>query len=485
MKKSIRILPTSLRESSLMLLIVAGACLSSCNDRNDEFDDKGSSQVTALNAPPLAYMGDSIQFSYGINASGARPNQSKLQLYIGDELASERIMLTPQPGEYKGKLFIPFRKNLADQDVTIKLRIQNELFANATAQTTMKIERPKFTNIYFEAADGTTYPMTLADGSDYTYTTGDQPFPGSISGVFRAAAYGDNGNEIIFGNADGKIMNGITDPINFTTGEDNPDPYPICFNTFNYEGSPFVKFAVNINNEVVEFDGNGMGANQYKADINIKQGADLYITGLKKDEYADYWINPAFLDKVKGYDNLGGEGSKLRWRAKDGRYRIICDKGFKYFRIYPLNAAGNGMADRRNGDDVFWIIGNNGVGFPSYAQNNSNWNTSERKSIALAPVADNVYEVVFQGGVTINPNSINWKLFWQAGWGTETGNSDYQTLVCEGLPVFDLAAQSDNGNVGKGSYTMKQGYYYRVHLDMTSGKFKWTCEELETLPEVE
>lgn len=32
--------------------------LASCADKNDEFDDHGSSSVTALTAPTLAYMGE-------------------------------------------------------------------------------------------------------------------------------------------------------------------------------------------------------------------------------------------------------------------------------------------------------------------------------------------------------------------------------------------------------------------------------------------
>jgi hypothetical protein len=87
--------------------------------------------------------------------------------------------------------------------------------------------------------------------------------------------------------------------------------------------------------------------------------------------------------------------------------------------------------------------------------------------------------------VTINPNNVNWKLFFQNGWGTETGNSDYATAVSEGIAAFDLNAQSDNGNIGKRSYTMKNGYYYRVTLKMTDGKMKWTCEELDQIPEVD
>ena len=457
--------------------------LTSCNDKNDEFDDKGTASVVSLVAPPKAFMGDSILFHYQVNSSGAKPNQSKLQLYLGNELASERIMLTPHAGSYSGKLLIPFRKNMADQDVTIKLRTQNELFANAVTETQMQIERPKFAQLTFVSEDGKTYPMTPTADNPFNYTTGNQNFGGTVKGIIHAEAYGENGNPITFGNADGKILNGVNDQIVFTTGEEAPAPYPITFNIYSFVGSPFVKFAVNVGTQEYEFE--KVDDNNYKVDVTMKKGDDLFFTGLSKAEYPEYWINRAYFDIVKGYDGVGGEGSVLRWRAKDGKYRIICDKGLKYFRVYPLNAAGTDLADRRNGDDIFYIIGNGGIGFPSYAKNKSNWGPSERKAMAVAPITDKVYEVVWQAGVTINPNDVNWKLFYQNGWGTETGNSDYATAVSEGIAAFDLNAQSDNGNIGKGSYNMKDGYYYRVTLDMTDGKIKWTCEEFEQLPEVD
>ena len=39
-----------------------------------------------------------------------------------------------------------------------------------------------------------------------------------------------------------------------------------------------------------------------------------------------------------------------------------------------------------------WVIGNDKIGFPSYAQNNINWNTD--KAFNLVPLTDTKYELI-------------------------------------------------------------------------------------------
>ena len=119
----------------LSLLMATGLCgLSSCNDKNDDFDDKGSSSVVSLSVPTQVYMGDSIEIKYSIKANEFRANQSKIQLYVGDAMVSERMMTTPHDGDYAGKIYIPYTKGTEDQEVTIKVRTQNERFASATSE---------------------------------------------------------------------------------------------------------------------------------------------------------------------------------------------------------------------------------------------------------------------------------------------------------------------------------------------------------------
>lgn len=75
-------------------------------------------------------MGDSIEVKYSIKANDYRPNQSKIQLYVGDNMVSERMMTTSSDGDYAGKIYVPYYKGIEDQQVTVKVCKQNERFAS-------------------------------------------------------------------------------------------------------------------------------------------------------------------------------------------------------------------------------------------------------------------------------------------------------------------------------------------------------------------
>ena len=125
-----------------------------CNDKNNEFDNTGTSSAISLTGPDTAYMGDSITFTFKVSSEGIHLNQSKVQLWFGETIVSERIMTTPTPGEYSGKLFIPFMKNIPDGEVTVKLRVQNERFANDTIGKNIQIIRPQFPKLILRDAQG-------------------------------------------------------------------------------------------------------------------------------------------------------------------------------------------------------------------------------------------------------------------------------------------------------------------------------------------
>lgn len=64
---------------------------------------------------------------------------------------------------------------------------------------------------------------------------------------------------------------------------------------------------------------------------------------------------------------------------------------------------------------AMWVIGNDKIGFPSYAQNNINWNTD--KAFNLVPLTDTKYELILLVGQ--NVNGVNFKFFGQKGWGLD------------------------------------------------------------------
>lgn len=452
---------------AFMALPVIG--VASCNDKNDDFDDHGSSTVLSLKAPESVNMADSILFTYNVASHGMRLNQSKLQLYVGGEMSSERIMLTPTDGEYSGKLYIPYLQNIDDQNVVVKVRSQNERFSTDTLTQTVRLTRPHFDRLVLTDRDGSTYEMLPVDGQPFTYSvTGD--FPLDFYARITAPAYGENGNAVEFGNSNGKITNGVTDFINFQAEQ---SPYTITFNTKTYQGSPFVKFGVNRGEEVLEFT--KVDDNNFKVDADFKQNEDLTITGLKTD-YANYWINPSYFSIVRG-----SSGKTLRFRGQDGRYRIVCDKSKKYFRVYPLSASDElaALPDQ----EVIWVIGDGNIGMPSYAKNKSGWNAKEGNAIALCPIGNHKHQLILEAGRTLNPNSINFKFFYQNGWGGEFKQGNYKEVALNDI----LSIPASDGNIRAGGTKLNNGEYWIITVDLSNGANAAviTAEKATSIPEVE
>ena len=68
----------------LLLCLTAASLISvsSCNDKNDEYDDVGKSTIVSLKGPEKGYMGDSIAFIFNVADDGEVPlSTSKVQLH--------------------------------------------------------------------------------------------------------------------------------------------------------------------------------------------------------------------------------------------------------------------------------------------------------------------------------------------------------------------------------------------------------------------
>ena len=449
------------------MLLAAAVGLTACHDdETQEFHDTGSCRIVSFNGPETAYMGDSIEFSFQVESEDIRLNQTKIQLYYGEDIVSERFVLTPENGEYTGKLLIPFVQNMADGDVALKLRVQNERFANAVAEKTITVSRPQFEKLVLTDAEGNTYDM-LPTGEPYEYSvTGF--FPSELFATIEAPKYGANGNDIVFGSSDGKITNGTATAINFTSDIDGV--YTVTFNTLTFEGTPFIKFALND----VEFE--LVDEMHSRVDMELKQGQDIKITGLKSD-YANYWVNPAFFRKVKGTD-----GKTLRFMGRDGMYRVTVDKSLKYFRVEVLKDDGSDIGTLP-GQDVIWCNGNGDIGQPSYSKNGINWSTGD-KVICLAPIGGGKHQLVLEPGATINKNSINFKFFYQKGWGGEF-TAD-KISIADGSSWFRVDTQ-ESGNIKGGSTPLQDGKFYVVTVDISEGESsaKMSVEEVDGFDEAE
>lgn len=448
--------------------------LSSCNDKNDEYDDVGNATIVSVDAPTKAYMGDSISVSFKVADDGKISlSNSKLQLLYGDSIVSERIMITGKSGEYAGKVYVPLLKNIPDGKASLKLRVQNARYAGDVKDTSITVSRPLYSYLLLRTDDGKEYQMKPESDSPYTYAvTGD--FPSEQQAYIVAPKYGENGNEITFGAADGKIVEGITNNIDFTADADGA--YEITFNTLSFEGAPFVKFALN-DNEFIKKDDN-----HWYVNMNLTQNQEIKITGLKGD-YANYWIDPTFFNIKKDTN-----GKTLIFRGIDGKYKITVNKALKYFNVEKMDGEDLGTFTLNTGKGTLWALGGGGIGKPSYTTNPVNWDpyNSEDKPMCMVQLTDKKYQIILQAGRTIDPSTINFKLFGQKGWGVEV-NSSYYTMTSNYLIIN--TASTDNGNIFAGTQSMISGKYYIITLtlpsDFPTSKAVMTCEEADEIQEVE
>lgn len=460
-----------MKKHFLLCLMAAGLiCVSSCNDKNDEYEDVGKSTIISLEGPDKAYMGDSIAFTFNVGDDGGIPlSTSKVQLFYGDEIVSERIVLTAKSGVYTGKILIPLMKDIPDGDALLKVRVQNARYASDVKEMNVAVSRPSYPYLLLKTEEGGEYRMMPVSGKPYTYAA-TANFKTEQNAYIVAPKFGENGNEMPFGNQDGKITNGIKTNIEFTADTDGE--YEITFNTLTFEGTPFIKFALND----IEF--NKQDDHNWFVDMELEQGQEIQITGLKSD-YANYWIDPSFFDIKKNTNK-----KVLKFRAMNGKYKVTVNKSMKYFNVELLNGADLSSFDKDKGEGALWMLGGGGIGKPSYTANGVNWDPG--KGFCATPVGKGKYQLILEAGKTINPNDINFKYFGQKGWGFEM-TSAYVTTTTSYLRINP--GPGDDGNIFSGSQPFETGKFYIINLDLPSGfpssPGVITVEEVDQIPEVE
>lgn len=72
-----------MKKHYLLCLMVASIIgVSSCNDKNDEYDDVGQSTIVSLEGPKSVYMGDSIAFTFNVADDGEIPLSTSKSSYF-------------------------------------------------------------------------------------------------------------------------------------------------------------------------------------------------------------------------------------------------------------------------------------------------------------------------------------------------------------------------------------------------------------------
>ena len=269
-----------------------------------------------------------------------------------------------------------------------------------------------------------------------------------MRGVIVAPAYGEHGQEIVFGYENSQIKPGVEGSIPFSNSA--PGRYTISFNTFSFEGSPFV--VLSLNGQQLE----AIDETTSKIDLNLSKG-DL-VTPDGFPNFGDWWIDPDFFTK--------NEDGSLTFNAYSGNYRIIADTKRQYFRVYKLNGTEPATLND-DGTGALWIIGE-GIGHPSLS-NAVGWTTEN--ALCMAPVGEKTYQITVVGGKTIATDAINFKFFGQMGWGLELKS---ENLVSQSDLIGVGAGQDvnghDDGNLFlKDGVTLQDNGVYVITVDLTQG----------------
>lgn len=361
-------------------------------------------------------------------------------------------------------------KNIPDGDATLKVRVRNARYASDVKEMDIAVSRPSYSYLLLKTEEGGEYRMMPVSGKPYTYAVTDH-FKIEQNAYIVAPKYGENGNEIPFGNQDGKIVNGVKTNIEFTADTENG--YEITFNTLTFEGTPFIKFALND----VEF--NKQDDNNWYVDMELEQGQEIQITGLKSD-YANYWIDPSFFDIKKNTNR-----KVLKFRGMNGKYKVTVNKSLKYFNVELLNGTELSEFDKDRAEGALWIIGGGNIGKPSFTANGINWDPG--KGFCATPIAKGKYQLILEAGKTINLQEINFKYFGKKAWGGFEMASAYVTTESPYLKINP--GPNDDGNIFSGTEAFKEGKFYIITLELPSefpsSPGVLTVEEVEQIPEVE
>jgi len=447
-----------MKNSILIIILLVALSLTSCN-KNDDGKDTGNPAIELPAQLSPAFFGDSLPFTATVS-DNVPLSTLKSDLYFGEEIVSSTTIRTKENGDYSGKIYIPFYANTPDGTATLEFTLTNINLGKVVKDVDLPVSRPFFSYLILVSSDGTEYPMIqfprMTAMPDYVYSA-TASFPSSdLLAYIKTPAYGDNGNELTFGWNGSGIEQGLTDNIPFA----NPvgGTYSITFNTQTYEAAPFL--IVKIND--IQMIRNG---NNFSADLDITKGQQLNVSGI--GDIQDWWIDPDWLSS-------SGDKSQLTFKAISGKYRITADFAKKWFRVEAMS--GNNLATlQTNGTGAIWIIGTN-IGKPSLG-NEVGWNTDN--GLCMVPEGNGKYHVTLvagassDAGASVDASSINFKFFYQKGWGGEF-TPPALTTTSSWVFVGDGAAKDyqgntrDPGNLGL-LQALETGATYVFTVDVSGG----------------
>ena len=403
----------------------------------------GNPTIEIKAKPSNAYFGDSLAYTVAVADQSVALSTIKVQLLFSEEVVAEQIIRTKENGDYSGKLFVPFLKDVPNGNASLKFTLQNVELVKTEKIEAIPLSRPDFPYLNLITSNKT-YKMNRVAANRYELT---ENLPFKVSGYIEAPAFGTNGNIIQFGWENDAVIQGISNNIPFSNSVSGE--YTIAFNTLTYEASPFI----------IGYAINGVGMklvkdNLYSVDVEVTQNEELIIDGI--EAIASWWLDADFIRK---------EGGKYYFNAMSGKYRFYADFDKEFVMAEAMN--GNDLATlKADGTGAIWIIGE-GIGKPTVVGNEVGWNTD--KALCLAPIGGKKYRETVVGGQSIKTNNINFKFFHQKGWGGEFKNTELST-TSDIILVGDGTNGRDPGNLGLiGGKELESSGTYEFIVDLSAG----------------
>lgn len=431
----------------LFSILVFHTLLYSCKTEKEYEYQIGNPTITLKNEVTSAHFGDSLAFDVDVMDSDIPLSTLKVQLFFTDDMVSETTVRTKENGNYNGKIFIPFLKDIPNGNATLRFVLQNISQKITVKDMDLPLARPDFPYLDLITST-TTYKLLKVADNHYALT---QNLPHAVKGYLKAPKVGTYGNEMIFGWVNNEVQLGSNAEIPFSYSSSTT--YTIDFNTLTYEASPFI-IAYAINGTIF----NRVNDNQYRADINLNKGDEIRIDGI--ENFDEWWIDPDYFTK--------DQSEKITSNVINGKYRITADFTHKYLNVEAMN--GNNLATlNADGTGAVWIIGD-GIGKPKVSNNHVGWNTD--KALCMAPIGNKRYQITITGNVTVYTDYINFKFFHQKGWG---GEFKHQQISTDSDFIFigDGTNGRDSGNLGV--FTGKlinQDESYTLIVDLAEGNDK-------------
>lgn len=435
----------------ILLSFISVLLFGACSD--DDKVKEGNPQMNITGEYGTAMFADSLAFTVDV-VDEVPLSTLKVRLYFDTEVVTEEVIRTKENGTYSGKIYVPYYADTPNGTAKLEFVLQNISLTKEIKEFDVNISRPNYEAIYFVTEDG---ELKLDKVSDYQYELTDE-FPREVSGYFRAPAMGANGNEMTFGMEDGKIKEGSTSPITFTHFIQE---WTMEFNTKSYEAAPF-QVAYMLNGE--QFTQVAGDKDRFGIDIELEQDGDVEITGI--DGFADWWVDTDFLTRV--------DNTKFTFNGITGKYRVMVDFN-KQYTIFEVMDGDELATFNDDGTGAIWVIGTD-VAKPNLDDGDIGWEPNN--AICLVPIADKVHQLTLVGGKSISTESINFKFFYQKGWGGEFSPDVATVVKGDDLIFMGDGETKDSGNFGLvEGVELEDGATYVFTVDFTeegeSGKISF------------